>query len=85
MPEGFFCGNKIPLIWTDPPYGVSYGAKTEALARSRHGRLQKGIAGDQSSPETTEALFVGALNPCRGKPFDLWKELELENQKGNYC
>jgi hypothetical protein len=23
------------------------------------------------------------LNPCRGKPFDLWNELELESQKGN--
>lgn len=23
------------------------------------------------------------LNPCRGKPFDLGNELELERQKGN--
>jgi hypothetical protein len=23
------------------------------------------------------------LKPCRGKPFDLWKELKFERQKGN--
>jgi hypothetical protein len=23
------------------------------------------------------------LKTCRGKPFDLWNELELESQKGN--
>ena len=23
------------------------------------------------------------LKPCRGKPFDLWKELKFESQKGN--
>jgi hypothetical protein len=23
------------------------------------------------------------LKPCRGKPFDLWKEFKFESQKGN--
>ena len=37
-----------------------------------------------ASPRTTgNTAEQNRLKPCRGKPFDLWKELELESQKGN--
>jgi hypothetical protein len=37
-----------------------------------------------ASPRTTgNTADQTRLKPCRRKPFDVWKELELESQKGN--
>jgi DNA modification methylase len=55
-------GPKVRLVWTDPPYGVSYADKNKFLNRSDRGnRVQKPIANDHLSAEETEALFAGAL------------------------
>jgi DNA modification methylase len=46
------------LIWTDPPYGVSYAEKNRLLNRSDRGnRIQKPITNDHLSEAETEALF----------------------------
>jgi hypothetical protein len=38
----------------------------------------------QASPRTTgDNAEQNRLKPCRGKPFDLWKELTFESRKGN--
>ena len=37
-----------------------------------------------ASPRTTgNNAEQNRLKPCREKPFDLWKELKFESQKGN--
>jgi DNA modification methylase len=55
-------GPKIRLIWTDPPYGVSYADKNKFLNKSDRGnRIQKPIVNDHMSEAETEALFRDAL------------------------
>jgi DNA modification methylase len=55
-------GPKIRLVWTDPPYGVSYADKNKFLNRSDRGnRVQKPITNDHLSEAETEALFRDAL------------------------
>jgi DNA modification methylase len=50
------------MIWTDPPYGVSYADKNKLLNRTDRGnRIQKPIANDHLTPAATEALFRDAL------------------------
>lgn len=50
------------LIWTDPPYGVSYADKNRLLNRSDRGnRIQKPIVNDDLSAEKIETLFAAAL------------------------
>jgi DNA modification methylase len=61
-PASLFDGNRVRLIWTDPPYGVSYADKNESLNRTDRGnRVQKQIVNDHLTSDETEALFVGAL------------------------
>jgi len=51
------------LIWTDPPYGVSYADKNKFLnASDRGNRIQRKIVNDHLTPEETEALFTAALS-----------------------
>jgi DNA modification methylase len=51
------------MIWTDPPYGVSYADKNKFLnASDRGNRIQRRIANDHLTPESTEALFTAALS-----------------------
>jgi DNA modification methylase len=65
VPPRFFRETKIRLLWTDPPYGVSYAAKNKFLNESGRGnRIQKEIANDHLTPDATEALFVEALVGC---------------------
>jgi DNA modification methylase len=53
---------KLSLVWTDPPYGVSYGAKNGFLnAISPGNRIQKPIENDQLSEEDTGELFAQAM------------------------
>ena len=55
-------GPKIRLIWTDPPYGVSYSNKNKFLNRGDRGnRIQKPIENDHLSGPQIEALFRDAL------------------------
>jgi DNA modification methylase len=55
-------GPKVRLVWTDPPYGVSYADKNKFLNRSDRGnRVQKPITNDHLSEAETEALFRDAM------------------------
>jgi DNA modification methylase len=50
------------MIWTDPPYGVSYSDKNEYLnASDRGNRVQKPIENDYLKAEEVFGLFAGAL------------------------
>ena len=42
------------MVWTDPPYGVDYSSKNEALnATDRGSRVQRPIENDALTPEET--------------------------------
>jgi hypothetical protein len=50
------------MIWTDPPYGVSYADKNRFLNQSDRGnRIQKRIVNDHLPESETGALFQAAL------------------------
>ena len=52
----------VRLLWTDPPYGVSYAYKNRLLNRSDRGnRIQKPIVNDHLSEAETGALFGDGL------------------------
>lgn len=54
------------LLITDPPYGVSYGAKNEFLnAIARGNLIQTPIVGDQESPEDMSAFWLAAFKTVR--------------------
>jgi DNA modification methylase len=57
-----FDNAKLRMVWTDPPYGVSYGAKNEFLNAIAPGnRIQTPIENDQMSECDTEKLATDAL------------------------
>jgi len=54
---------KARMVWTDPPYGVSYASKNEYLNRGDRGtRIQKPIENDDLSPIQVRELFRQALS-----------------------
>jgi DNA modification methylase len=58
-----FGRRRARMIWTDPPYGVSYTDKNKFLnASDRGNRIQREIINDHLTPEKTEALFAAALS-----------------------
>lgn len=61
-------GGKADMVWTDPPYGVSYGAKNAMLNRAGRGsgtRIESDIAGDDMSAEGLADLLRASLgNAC---------------------
>jgi DNA modification methylase len=62
-PEG---SPKLRMVWTDPPYGVDYAAKSRYLNHSDRGnRIQKPIINDK--PAEAHATFAGALELARGR------------------
>ena len=51
-------GEQAAILWTDPPYGVSYASKNEFLNRVDKGnRLQRPIEGDHQTPEQMQELW----------------------------
>ncbi len=55
---------KARMVWTDPPYGVSYAAKNEMLnAYDKGSRNQTPIEGDDAEPEEVGELIRGVLAP----------------------
>jgi len=53
---------RLTMVWTDPPYGVSYGEKNRYLQSiGRADRLLGDIEGDQASPEQVYALVHDSL------------------------
>jgi DNA modification methylase len=53
---------KARLIWTDPPYGVNYGAKLEAA--NPMGYRVRMIENDDLTPEKLEEFIRSALKLC---------------------
>jgi DNA modification methylase len=59
-------GPKLTLLWTDPPYGVDYGAKNAYLNRSDRGnRIQVPIENDNLSAGETGLMFKKALEVAK--------------------
>jgi DNA modification methylase len=57
-----FQDRKARMVWTDPPYGVSYASKNEYLNRGDRGnRIQKPIVNDDLSSIQLRELFRHAL------------------------
>jgi DNA modification methylase len=54
-------GDRYHLIWTDPPYGVSYSEKTEWLKSHHGGPVRRPIANDALKPDEVQKLFAEAL------------------------
>jgi DNA modification methylase len=60
-PAELFAGGKIRMVWTDPPYGVSYGQKTDWMKEHNAQKHWRPIANDDLKPDLVGALFAGAL------------------------
>jgi DNA modification methylase len=52
---------RLRVIWTDPPYGISYGAKTAWMKQNGAQTQRKPIQNDDLAPEQVAALFSAAL------------------------
>lgn len=55
-------GEKARLVWTDPPYGVNYGAKLEAA--NPMGYRVRQIENDNLAPAQLEVFIRAALRQC---------------------
>lgn len=63
-----FAGAKARLVWSDPPYGISYADKNKYLNRTDRGnRIQREIAGDSLPPEKVKELWATALSLVPGE------------------
>jgi DNA modification methylase len=58
-------GPHLRMIWTDPPYGVSYGDKTAWSNRHRGGPSRRPIENDSLQPAELQKLFATALEVAR--------------------
>jgi DNA modification methylase len=58
-------GEPLRLIWTDPPYGVDYSAKTDWTYEHGGGQRRRAIANDALKPAELQRLFSVALNVAR--------------------
>jgi DNA modification methylase len=54
-------GPRIRLLWTDPPYGVSYGDKTRWAHEHGKGTRRPFIENDSLEPDELQRLFSSAL------------------------
>ncbi len=55
----------IRVLWTDPPYGVSYGAKTDWTSHYRPGSKRRAIENDSLEPAELQKLFASVLQVAR--------------------
>jgi hypothetical protein len=53
------------MIWTDPPYGVTYSEKTNWLSAHRSGPSRRPIENDSLKPDQLQKLFAMALEVSR--------------------
>jgi DNA modification methylase len=58
-------GRPVRMIWTDAPYGVSYGEKTISNSRHGHGRGRRPIENDSLSADELQKLFAAAIGVAR--------------------
>jgi DNA modification methylase len=84
-------GEKAKLLWTDPPYGVDYGALVSSRQNQKKGGWDD-IAGDALDDEHLLALLTGSLaapgatvaivwHPPGARRFLFWKALETNGWK----
>jgi DNA modification methylase len=57
--------SQIRMLWTDPPYGVSYGAKTAWSKQHRAGSQRRAIENDSLEPLELKELFAEVLIVAR--------------------
>ena len=55
----------LRMIWSDPPYGVSYSEKTNWLNEHRSGPSRRPIENDSLKPQQLQKLFATALEVSR--------------------
>jgi DNA modification methylase len=55
----------LRMIWTDPPYGVNYGEKTNWVNEHRGGPGRRLIENDSLKPAVLQKLFATALSLAR--------------------
>jgi hypothetical protein len=55
----------LRMIWSDPPYGVSYSEKTNWLNEHRSGPSRRPIENDSLKPDQLQKLFAMALEVSR--------------------
>ncbi len=58
-------GGLCRMIWTDPPYGVSYGAKTDWVNQHGGGPGRRPVENDSLAPAELQKLFAAALALAR--------------------
>jgi len=58
-------GSPARMMWTDPPYGVSYGEKTKFSKQHGHGRRRRPIENDSLPPDELRKLFAKSLEAER--------------------
>lgn len=59
--EKLMAGALADLVWTDPPYGVSYTDKNDFLNKARKGTGHKAIAGDDLRGGELGSMLRGAF------------------------
>jgi DNA modification methylase len=52
---------RFRMIWTDPPYGISYGVKTAWMQRHGAQRQRAPMVNDSLPPDEIQKLFASAL------------------------
>lgn len=55
----------LRMIWCDPPYGVSYGEKTDWTNKHGGGAKRRSIENDSLKPAELQSLFANALGTAR--------------------
>ena len=64
--------------------GMQGEVSPESMGKTASSAVGSPSDAKPAPPRTTgNTADQNRLKPCRGKPFDLWNELELESQKGN--
>ena len=58
-------GADLRMIWTDPPYGVSYGEKTDWISEHGRGLSRRPIENDSLKPAELQKLFSTSLDVAR--------------------
>ena len=58
-------GPSLRLIWSDPPYGVSYSEKTDWTNQHGGGPRRRTIENDSLKPQELQTLFARALDAAR--------------------
>jgi hypothetical protein len=56
---------RLRMIWTDPPYGMSYGDKTDWTYKHGGGPSRRAIENDSMKPAELQKLFATALEVAR--------------------